>query len=143
MKYLCLVLCFLFETLSLPAKSLEIEHYRSNSSIQWSWAISSVYDISFNGDEVILDLGSADGKITAYLASKTPQGSTLGLDPSEEATEFAQECFPSSSFPNLSFIIDDATVFSSPDTYDLITVFCMLNWIDQKELVFSRITENL
>jgi trans-aconitate methyltransferase len=132
-----------FETLSLSAKSMDIERYHRHSSIQWSWAISSLYDLSFSGDETILDLGSADGKITAFLASKVPQGSVIGLDPCGEAIDFAQTHYSSSSFPNLKFINSDATVFSSPETYELITAFCTLNWIDQKEDVFSKIEQNL
>lgn len=127
-------------TLPLSAKTIDIEHYHNNSSIQWSFAISALYDISFQGNETILDLGTADGKIAAYLASKVPQGAVIGLDSSKEAIDFANNRF---SFPNLSFIQNDATVFSSPQDYDLITAFCTLNWIDQKELAFAKIRANL
>lgn len=46
-------------------------------------------------------------------------------------------------YPNLEFINQNAISFSSPETFDLITAFFSLNWIDQKELAFLRIAENL
>jgi len=138
MKKLCLFLLFLLQVISLSAKSMDIERYRNNSSVQWCWAISALYEIPFRGDELILDLGSGDGKITDYLVSQVPQGGVVGLDPLVEAINFAMD-----RYPNLTFVNDDAAVFSSPETYDLITAFCVFNWIEEKELVFAKMAENL
>lgn len=43
--------------------------------------IASLNDLELQGNESILDVGCGDGKITALLASKVPQGFVIGVDP--------------------------------------------------------------
>lgn len=73
MKRCTYTLLLIVQTLALYAKELSVEEYHAHSSIQWSWAISSLYDITLYGNESILDLKSADGKLAAHLAERFPK----------------------------------------------------------------------
>ncbi len=46
----------------------DAETYSKNSNIQLSHALSILNGYKFKGDEIILDIGSGDGKITRQIA---------------------------------------------------------------------------
>ncbi|KAL2062114.1 hypothetical protein VTL71DRAFT_6380 [Oculimacula yallundae] len=75
-----------------------------------------------NKEANILDVGCGPGVITSDLAKIAPEGKTIGLDNSAGIIEQAAAAFPASSFPNLSFVVGDATNLSDyPDnTFDVV-----------------------
>jgi trans-aconitate 2-methyltransferase len=63
----------------------------------------------FRGDEVVLDIGSGDGLVTAiHLVPCVTRGRVVGLDLSNEMLSHAQEKYSLSAFPNLTFVQGDA-----------------------------------
>jgi trans-aconitate methyltransferase len=65
--------------------------YAQNSSVQLSHAERLLQNLSLQGNEAILDLGCGDGKISALLSQKVPQGFVIGIDPSISMLTKAQE----------------------------------------------------
>jgi trans-aconitate 2-methyltransferase len=82
--------------------------YAANSSVQQSWARELMARLDLRGDELILDVGCGDGKVTAEIARAVPRGSVTGMDASAEMIGFAKKTFPPKKFPNLKFQIRDA-----------------------------------
>lgn len=77
--------------------------YFHHSETQRQWAWESLSNISFSGNEKILDFGCRDGKITAEMARLAKNGTVLGIDVSENMVHVAQTYFPKFAFPNLEF----------------------------------------
>jgi len=93
--------------------------YAANSAVQQTWARELIARLKLRGDELILDVGCGDGKVTAEIAQAVPQGFVTGIDASAEMIRFGRKAFPPSQISNLKFQICDArrinpTLFSSP-----------------------------
>ena len=122
---------------------LDAKHYKENSSVQYKLA-EDVFELhAFRSDEVILDVGCGDGKITKRLAEKVPQGSVEGVDPSLAMITCAKEVYPQDEFPNLKFSMGAAETFQADKKYDLITAFCSLHWVHGQEAALRHMTEAL
>ena len=90
------------------------------------------------GDELILDVGCGDGKVTAEIARTVPRGFVTGTDVSAEMIAFARRIFPPTIHPNLRFEVCDAhhlsrKLFSPPETVDLVFSNAVLHWVDDHE----------
>ncbi len=70
------------------------EDYHKNSANQQKWALELIAKLVIQGNEIILDIGCGDGKITAEIANHVPNGLVLGIDSSQEMIGFAQTKFP-------------------------------------------------
>lgn len=66
------------------------EDYAANSSAQYDWGRALLERIPLQGHEHILDLGCGDGKLTALLAARVPQGAVTGIDSSPDMLALAQ-----------------------------------------------------
>lgn len=84
--------------------------------------------LSFRGDEDALDIGCGDGKVTARLASMLGSGSVIGLDSSPEMIEVAR-----SRYPDLGFILADASRLRYRGRFDLVVSFTALHWITDRQ----------
>ena len=116
------------------------EHYKKYSAFQkHEWALASLENMNFKGDEVILDVGCGDGNITAKVAQKVPNGRVIGIDFSSSMIKAAKESFVA----NLSFEIADATNFSFNQKFDCVTSFFVLHWIENQSAVLKNIKRAL
>jgi len=53
-----------------PGKySWNAEDYAKNSSVQFEWAKEIIPKLKLTGNEMLLDIGCGDGKITAQIAT--------------------------------------------------------------------------
>lgn len=116
--------------------------YNENAQLQLGWAQKFLFNhYSFKGDEKILDIGSGDGKITASIAAKVPQGSVLGLDNSQSMMKQALKSYD--KLPNLKFVLKDAQDNNFyeryPNYFDLVVSFCTLHWIKDQNVVLKGI----
>lgn len=109
-----------------------LEHFKQNFDTNF-----------FNGVSSILDIGCGDGKITAYIAKLYPECTVVGADVSEEMLTFAAEHYPSSQYPNLSFIKRDARTLSFINSFDRIISFNCLHWINDQKLALKSIYDSL
>jgi len=118
------------------------EHYKENKPFQsHDWALDSIEKINFKGDEIILDIGCGDGKITAEISKKVPSGRVLGIDFSQNMIETAKKSYGHIS--NISFKVADATNFIAKEKFDLITSFFVFHWIEDLLIVLKNIKKNL
>jgi trans-aconitate methyltransferase len=95
------------------------------------------------GNEIILDIGCGDGKITAEIANHVPNGLVLGIDSSQEMIGFAQTKFPTNNFPNLAFQYGDAAKLNFHNEFDVIASFACLHWISDHIAVLEGIKKSL
>jgi trans-aconitate 2-methyltransferase len=84
------------------------EDYAKNSDAQLQWARSLTQNLNLASYQSILDVGCGDGKITADFAATVPQSRVVGIDSSLEMIAYAQEKYPVSQYPNLTFTCIDA-----------------------------------
>ncbi len=66
------------------------EYSRINSLQEWM-ADEQLKHVQLAGSERALDVGCGDGKVTAKIAARLPQGSIVGVDPSHSMVAYATE----------------------------------------------------
>ncbi|HEV8051824.1 MAG TPA: methyltransferase domain-containing protein, partial [Parachlamydiaceae bacterium] len=117
--------------------------YAQNSSIQLSHAERFLLNLSLRGDEKILDIGCGDGKITAHLSKRVPQGFVIGIDPSVSMLTIAQDMLKQNDYPNLTFCEGAAENFSLNECFDHITAFHAMHWVKDQETALRNIHAHL
>jgi trans-aconitate methyltransferase len=117
--------------------------YYKHSYPQYAFALGLVERLRLVGSERILDIGCGDGKVTAELAARVPHGSVLGTDNSAEMILFAQNMFPRSVYPNLSFRYEDAVNLTFNQEFDVIVAFASLHWTADIAKVLQGIRSSL
>lgn len=119
------------------------EDYKNSSSAQLEWAIELISKLELEGNERILDIGCGDGKITAQIAQKLPEGSVLGIDSSKDMISLAKETFNSSNYSNLNFLLKDAQELDFNNEFDIIFSNAALHRIKDHLSVLKRINKAL
>ena len=87
----------------------DAKFYKKQARLQEDAALRILNQVSFNGDERVLDIGCGDGKITKKIAEMVPKGEVIGIDPSKEMIDEALADY--SHIPNLSFLQEGAESF--------------------------------
>ena len=103
--------------------------YAAHSSAQLTWARELYTKLGLNGNERILDIGCGDGKITAELAARVPDGHVTGVDNSRDMIELAKKNHPQSQHPNLEFQVMDARQIDFTDRFDVVFSNAALHWV--------------
>lgn len=124
--------------------SWDSEQYKKNSSVQEELALNFINNYKFNGNEKVLDIGCGDGRLSAKIAKKVPNGFVIGIDLSENMINGAK--INHSNVVNLSFELSDALKFKSDKKFDLIVSFSSFHWIEDKlntlKNLFNLLTPN-
>jgi len=115
--------------------------YEKSSSAQYGWAMALIADLLLDGDERILDMGCADGRITACLAELVPNGCVRGIDLSPEMIGFAADKYEDHT--NLSFRVGDALRLHFIEKFDLVVSFACLHWIEDQLSVLRGVVQSL
>ena len=110
--------------------------YTHIATLQEAMAAEVLSLLGLKGDERILDLGCGNGKVTAQIASRVPQGSVMGVDASAEMIAFATGHF---SRPNLRFETRDIRQLACREEFDLVVSFNALHWIPQQDAALRAI----
>jgi len=119
------------------------QDYHQNSDNQARWAKEMMKVLKLRGNERILDIGCGEGKLTAELATRVPQGTVVGVDASLTMLKFAREKFPRKDFANLSFYRADASHLPFKKEFDVIVSFSSLHWIKKQLPVLQGIERGL
>jgi len=114
------------------------DYYRC-SSLQEAMAQEVLALLDLRDSERILDVGCGDGKITAEIASRSPRGSVVGVDPSRDMISFAQHNFGPATRPNLRFEVADARCLPFQNEFDLVVSFNALHWIPEQDTALTSI----
>jgi trans-aconitate 2-methyltransferase len=117
--------------------------YARISGLQQVMAEEALALLDLNGSERILDVGCGNGKITAEIAARDPQGSVLGVDPSHEMIAFASSNYLPGIRPNLRFATGDARQLPYRNEFNLVVSFNALHWIPQQDEALRSICSAL
>jgi trans-aconitate methyltransferase len=128
---------------SLPMFEWDASDYRRQSSLQWLMAEELLTRLSFRGDERVLDIGCGDGKITAVIAEGVPQGSVLGIDPSQRMITHASKNHPPQQHPNLRFEVGDAREIAYRQEFDVAVSFNALHWVHEQDQFLNSLLSAL
>lgn len=121
-------------------KKWDAELYRQTATQQTKLALSILKEMTFKGDERVLDIGCGDGRITAYIATElVPKGTVLGIDASPEMIKLSQETFPQNIYSNLAFQNIPAEALNLPKQFDVIISFNALHWVKEQVLALKNI----
>lgn len=112
--------------------------YDRISALQATMAEEVLSLLTFNGTERILDIGCGNGKTTAAIAARVPQGSVTGVDASAGMIAFAREHW-TAAHPNLQFAVADARHLPFVHEFDRIVSFNALHWIPDQALPLQSI----
>ena len=93
--------------------------------------------IDLRGTEYVLDIGCGNGKISAEIAARVPQGRVVGVDASAKMIAFAAEHAAASS--NVEFAVADARHLIFKQEFDLVVSFNALHWIPEQGLALESI----
>jgi trans-aconitate 2-methyltransferase len=115
--------------------------YSTHSDIQFAITMAVLASYSFNGNEVVLDAGCGDGRVSHQLSLRVPEGRVVGIDSSASMIHFAQANHASQA--NLSFALKDACELDYMQEFDVaVSTFC-LQWVPDKAAAFGGIRRSL
>jgi trans-aconitate 2-methyltransferase len=130
--------------LYVPEKKWDASLYAETHQLQGQ--ISERFFFSrfqWKGDEIILDIGSGDGKCTARIAKSVSNGAVQGWDNSSSMIAYSQSNYSTDIYPNLVFKNVDASQFNSYSNtssyFDLVVSFHALHWMDDQLEVLKGI----
>jgi trans-aconitate 2-methyltransferase len=103
--------------------------YSRIAALQEDMAAEVLSLLHLKGTERVLDLGCGNGKVTAQIAARLPQGAVVGVDSSAAMIAFAQRHFSSPVQPNLRFETHEIRVLPFREEFDLVVSFNALHWI--------------
>ncbi|MGA7901928.1 MAG: methyltransferase domain-containing protein [Terrimicrobiaceae bacterium] len=117
----------------------DASEYARISQLQEAMAAEVLSLLDLEGTERVLDVGCGNGKVTAEIASRVPQGTVLGIDSSADMVAFAVNQFCRSARTNLRFEIADARHLFFQDEFDLVVSFNALHWIREQDQALRSI----
>lgn len=106
-------------------------------------AIEILNEYPWRGDEHILDIGCGDGRITAELAKRVPQGYILGIDLSLRTIEFAKSAFPNNQYPNLEFCCLDFMNSDYEEQFDVVVSVAAMHYVPDQFQVLKRVENSI
>lgn len=121
----------------------DAEEYSRFSSGQERWADELLSKLKLNDHESVLDIGCGDGKVTAKIAARVPNGFVTGIDNSESMVKFAEERYPKYIYRNLNFEVMDAKELSFINRFDVVFSNAALHWVDDHRLALQRMYRSL
>jgi len=97
-------------------------------------AIDLVARIGLAAPGSIIDVGCGPGNSTQLLARRWPDAQITGLDSSEKMIARARE-----DFPQLNWVVADATKFAAGRQWDLVFSSAALQWMGDHEALLPRL----
>ncbi|MES2121244.1 MAG: methyltransferase domain-containing protein [Chlamydiota bacterium] len=115
--------------------------YAKNSLVQQTHGEQLLSRIPFTGNEAILDVGCGDGRVTATIAVRVPEGFVIGIDPSDSMLDKAQSMLDAHA--NLTFAKGAAESFSLDQRFDHAFSFYAMHWVVEQERALQNIYSHL
>ena len=117
--------------------------YAGISGLQQAMATEVLALLRLDGSERVLDVGCGNGKVTAEIASRVPNGTVLGVDSSPDMIAAASHPFGPKVRPNLRFEVADARQLPFRHEFDLVVSFNALHWVPEQEQALRSIRSAL
>ena len=119
------------------------DDYVCHSAGQEAWGRELLSDLVLRPDDRVLDLGCGDGRLTAELARRVPEGRAIGVDLSEAMIGYAASRFPAAEHPNLAFLRADVRDLPFAAEFTLIFSNAALHWVRDHRPVLAGIARAL
>jgi trans-aconitate methyltransferase len=113
--------------------------YARISALQAAMAEEVLSLLDLKGTERILDIGCGNGKTTAEIAARVPQGEVVGVDASAGMIAFAAAQSDPALHPNLQFAVADARHLPYQHEFDLVVSLNALHWIPEQAQALQSI----
>lgn len=107
--------------------------YARIAALQEVMAAEALSLLHLKGTERVLDLGCGNGKITAEIAARVPEGSVVGVDASAQMIAFAAEQYDPATHQNLRFETNNIRHLTFREEFDLVVSFNALHWIPEQD----------
>jgi trans-aconitate 2-methyltransferase len=117
--------------------------YAGISGLQQAMATEVLALLRLSGTERVLDVGCGNGKVTAEIASRVPNGAVLGVDSSADMIASARHEFGPEVRPNLRFEVADVRQLPFRHQFDLVVSFNALHWVPEQEQALRSIRSAL
>lgn len=118
------------------------QDYAQHSPIQESWARELLSQIDLRPDDVVLDIGSGDGRITAAIAASVPNGYVVGVDQSTEMIAHATaQHRPRTN--NIRFAQADAAALPFESEFSVAFSNAVLHWVQDQRAAIHGIARAL
>jgi trans-aconitate methyltransferase/RimJ/RimL family protein N-acetyltransferase len=114
--------------------------YARNSQGQFGWAMSNIDKLKLHRGDRVLDVGCGDGKITAELAGRVPEGSVTGVDRSDAMIALATRSVQRS---NIVFRVLDAQALDFTEEFDAVFSNSAIHWMADQFAVVQGIARAL
>ena len=106
--------------------------YEQQHGFVWQYGADLMELLSPQPEELILDLGCGTGQLTAKIAERVAR--VIGIDNSPTIINRAKE-----NYPELEFILADATNFSLQKQFDGVFSNAVLHWVQPPEKAITCI----
>lgn len=122
-------------------KEWPAEDYAIGSYVQATIVDDFLPRLILNSNDTVLDVGCGDGGYTRKILKQVPQGSVLGIDPSQNMLHVAQDVH--SEYPNFSVKREDILDIHYSNQFDKIVSFWCLQWVGDIKKAFTNILNAL
>jgi len=117
--------------------------YERHSSAQKRWAVELLEKLTLRDHEQVLDLGCGDGRITAEIAQRVPNGLATGVDSSTAMIAHARDTFGRGKVPNLRLARADARALPFSEAFDVVFSNAVLHWVKDHRAVLRGLSRSL
>jgi trans-aconitate 2-methyltransferase len=111
--------------------------YERVAAPQEEWGRQVIARLRLLGDESVLDAGCGNGKVTALLLERLPNGRMIGVDSSPSMIERAREAFGDD--PRVELRVGDLLDLDLTDAVDVVFSTATFHWILNHERLFTRL----
>jgi len=118
-----------------PTHEFDGEQYKKASAHQTSWGEIMVESLPLMGTEHILDIGCGDGRVTAKIASRVPDGQVLGIDASKSMIASAKQY----ETKNLHFCVEEVSKLTFYHKFDVVFSHAALHWVLDHDILLEKI----
>ncbi|WP_419420661.1 class I SAM-dependent methyltransferase [Legionella sp. D16C41] len=117
------------------------EDYAIGSYVQATLADKLLPNLAIKPTDNVLDIGCGNGNYSRKILAKVPQGSVLGIDPSDNMLSLAQQvCL---DYPNFSVKRANVLSMNYVEQFDLVVSFWCLQWATNLKKAFTNIIRAL
>lgn len=123
---------------SKPHYEWDATQYSAQSQAQAAWGDEVIARLALQPADHVLDVGCGEGKITARIAERVPEGRVVGVDSSVEMIRFANERFGTNP-GRLCFEVMDASQLTFRNEFDAVFSNAALHWVEDHAPVLRGI----
>jgi trans-aconitate 2-methyltransferase len=113
--------------------------YARIAGLQEAMAAEVLALLDLKGTERVLDLGCGNGKVTAEIAARVPEGTVVGVDSSANMIAYASDHFGRAVRSNLRFETEDIRNLGFREEFDVVVSFNALHWIPEQDQALRSI----